>query len=457
MAGRKDSPMNFYDAVILAAGKGTRMKSRIPKVLHKIAGTEMLKIILTTAENAGISSFVTVVPENHEQFVTAVGQQTQLVVQKEAKGSGHAVLQSKPILSKSDNIVVLNGDVPLIKSSTLSKMMLKHSESGATVTLLTSRLVSNEGMGRIVRSNDGQISSIIEDKEATPELRKIDEVNAGIYCFRGAWLWKALETLKISGQGEYYLTDLIALANAQGLKIESIESIHPHEAQGVNNRVELSKIEAVQREIIQNNLMKKGVTIVDPKATYIDLDVSIGIDTTIYPNTHIKSGTEIGHDCIIGPNSNIDSSSIGNLCKIESSSIESSEIRDRVHIGPYSHIRSGTVIEDDAYIGNYSEIKNSSIGKQTKCGHFSYIGDAKVGNQVNIGAGTITCNYDGERKNKTVIEERAFIGCDTMLVAPVHIGIGATTGAGSVVNKDVPNYSKAVGSPARVLRQKGHS
>ena len=288
--------MNFYDAVILAAGKGTRMKSRIPKVLHKIAGTEMLKIILTTAENAGISSLVTVVPENHEQFITSVGQHTQLVVQKEAKGSGHAVLQSKPILSKSDNIVVLNGDVPLIKSSTLSKMMLKHSESGATVTLLTSRLVSNEGMGRIVRSNDGQISSIIEDKEATADLRKIDEVNAGIYCFRGAWLWKALETLKISGQGEYYLTDLIALANAQDLKIESIESIHPHEAQGVNNRVELSKIEAVQREIIQNNLMKNGVTIVDPKATYIDLDVSIGIDTTIYPNTHIKGGTEIGHD-----------------------------------------------------------------------------------------------------------------------------------------------------------------
>ncbi|MFL2784405.1 MAG: bifunctional UDP-N-acetylglucosamine diphosphorylase/glucosamine-1-phosphate N-acetyltransferase GlmU [Dehalococcoidia bacterium] len=449
--------MNSYDAVILAAGKGTRMKSRIPKVLHRIAGTEMLKIILITAKNAGISSLVTIVPEDHDQFITAVGQYTQLAVQKEAKGSGHAVLQSKPLLNKSDNIVVLNGDVPLIKSSTLSEMMLKHSESDATVTLLTSRQISNEGMGRIVRSDDGYISSIIEDKEATPDLRKIDEVNAGIYCFRGEWLWQALESLKISGQGEYYLTDLIALANVQGLKIESIESMHPHEAQGVNNRVELSKIEAVQRENILNNLMRSGVTIVDPNATYIDLDVNIGIDTTIYPNTYIKSGTQIGHDCVIGPNSNIDSSSIGNSCKIESSSIESSDIKNRVHIGPYSHIRSGTVIEDDVHIGNYSEIKNSSIGKLTKCGHFSYIGDAQVGSQVNIGAGTITCNYDGERKNKTVIEEKAFIGCDTMLVAPVHIGIGATTGAGSVVNKDVPNYSKAVGSPARVLGRKRSS
>lgn len=450
----KGSPMNSYDAVILAAGKGTRMKSRIPKVLHRIAGTEMLKIVLTTAKDAGISSLVTIVPENHNEFITSVGKYTQLAVQKEAKGSGHAVLQSKPLLSKSDNIVVLNGDVPLIKSSTLSEMMLKHSESGATVTLLTSRQVSNEGMGRIVRSDDGCICSIVEDKEATPDLRKIDEVNAGIYCFRGPWLWKALESLKISDEGEYYLTDLIGLANVQGLKIESTESIQPYEAQGVNNRVELSRIEAVQRERILDNLMRSGVTIIDPNATYIDLDVNIGLDTTIYPNTYIKGGTQIGNDCIIGPNSNINSSSIGNSCKIESSSIEDSEIKNRVRIGPYSHIRSGTIIEDDVHIGNYSEIKNSSIGKQTKCGHFSYLGDAQVGQQVNIGAGTVTCNYDGEKKNKTVIKEKAFIGCATMLVAPVHIGIGATTGAGSVVNKDVPDYSKVVGSPARALRIK---
>ncbi|MEC8891473.1 MAG: bifunctional UDP-N-acetylglucosamine diphosphorylase/glucosamine-1-phosphate N-acetyltransferase GlmU [Chloroflexota bacterium] len=444
--------MDSYKAVILAAGMGTRMNSAIPKVLHKICGTEMLNIVLDTTFAAGLTSTVTVVPKENDLFKAAVKDKTTFAIQKEAKGSGHALLQSSSQTVDATNIIVLNGDVPLVKNTTILNLISRHDESGATVTVLTSRSISPDGLGRVVRNQYGSIEAIVEEKEAEADTLSINEINVGVYCFQVPWVWNALESLKPSSNGEFYITDLVALASAQELTIESIESKDPHEVRGVNNRIELSELELVVRERILRKWMLRGVTITDPRTTYIDHGVEIGRDTMVHPNSHIRKGSRIGSQCVIGPDTTIDNSILGDFCKINSSIVENARLHDKVEVGPFSRIREGTLLENEVHIGNYTEIKNSHLGKGTKSGHFSYLGDADIGTNVNIGAGTITCNYDGKDKHRTVIEDEAFIGCDTMLVAPVNIGRGALTGTGSVVTKDVPADCKAIGSPARILR-----
>ena len=444
--------IDSYKAVVLAAGKGTRMNSDIPKVLHKICGSEMLNILLDTTFTAGITSSVTVVPKENDLFKVAVKDKTTFAVQKEAKGSGHALLQSSRQTVDAKNIIVLNGDVPLVKSTTITSLISHHDKSAATITILTSRSISPDGLGRVVRNQYGSIEAIVEEKEAEADTLSINEINAGVYCFQVPWVWNALEALKPSSNGEFYITDLVALASAQELTIESIESKDPYEVRGVNNRVELSELELAVRERILHDWMLKGVTIIDPNTTYIDHEVEIGRDTMVHPNTHIRKGSRIGSQCVIGPNTTIDNSILGDFCEINSSIVEDAKLDNRVEVGPFSHIREGTLLEDSVHIGNYTEIKNSHLGKGTKSGHFSYLGDADIGTNVNIGAGTITCNYDGKDKHRTVIGDEAFIGCDTMLVAPINIGRRALTGTGSIVTKDVPADSKAIGSPARILR-----
>jgi bifunctional UDP-N-acetylglucosamine pyrophosphorylase/glucosamine-1-phosphate N-acetyltransferase len=319
---------------------------------------------------------------------------------------------------------------------------------------LTSTLAKPDGFGRVLRSSSGSITGIIEESEADESMLAITEVNCGVYCFRATWLWENLASLPPSPRGEIFLTDLIARAVQQGLPVESVLSHDADETIGINNRVQLAEAEAVLRQRIRARWMLNGVTMSDPASVYIGASAELGEDTTVLPNTHIIGRSRIGANCEIGPNSIIEDSTIGNSCKIIASFIEGSTLGEGVDVGPFSHIRPGTHLESDVHIGNFAEVKNSHLGPGTKSGHFSYIGDAKLGANVNIGAGTVTCNFDGDGKNQTTIGDDAFIGSDTMLVAPVEIGARASTGAGSVVTRDVPPDMVAIGMPARTLPKK---
>jgi len=342
--------------------------------------------------------------------------------------------------------------MPLIKPKTLSNFMKQHKSSKADLTLLTGKVTDPRDFGRIVRNNEGKVTNVVEQSEANVAQLLINEINAGAYCFKTSWLWAALESLKPSKSGEFFLTDLISFAASINLTIESI-SIDHQEIMGVNNKSDLAKAEKMIRATTCENLMETGVRIIDPDTTYIDQEVVVGPDTVIFPNTYIRGSTNISSNCKIGPNCEITNSSIGPSCIIRSSTIESTMIHDNVSIGPYSHIREGSVLYEDVSIGNYVEIKNSTLGRGTKSGHHCYLGDSDIGSNVNIGAGTITCNYDGEQKHRTTIKDNAFIGSDTKLVAPVTIGKQSITGAGSIVTKDIPDFAKGIGSPARILKE----
>lgn len=443
-----------FASVILAAGRGTRMKSRKPKSLHTVCGKPMLEIIADSAEAAGLSPVVVVVSSDSTAIRQAMGDKCLFVTQEEQLGTGHALAQARTAIPDCDNIVVMAGDTPLLRHETLKQMTKTHIVAEAPITMLTSSLTEPEGLGRIVRDRDGKIASVVEQKEAGPETLNIREINAGVYCFNSSWLWENLPCLKPSSTGEIFLTDLIEVAANQGLEVASLAVNDGSEAFGINTRVELSRAESMMRDRIILHWMMEGVTIPDPESVYIDYDARIGMDSRILPNTHIAGGAVIGEDCEIGPNSIIVDSRIGDQCRVLSSVVEEATLESDVHVGPFSHIRPGAYLESEVRIGNFGEIKNSRIGRATKSGHFSYIGDADVGANANIGAGSITCNYDGKKKNRTIIGDDVFIGCDTMMVAPVTIGDRSYTGTGSVINKDVPPDSGAIGTPARIRTKK---
>ena len=444
--------MPDFKAIILAAGAGTRMKSSLPKVLHKLSGKPMVSLVKDSINRAGVQDIIAVVPTCHEPFKEIFQKKVVFAVQKHPKGSGHALLQCRQKASNIENVLVINGDMPLIKPKTLSNFMKQHKSSKADLTLLTGKVTDPRDFGRIVRNNEGKVTNVVEQSEANVAQLLINEINAGAYCFKTSWLWAALESLKPSKSGEFFLTDLISFAASINLTIESI-SIDHQEIMGVNNKSDLAKAEKMIRATTCENLMETGVRIIDPDTTYIDQEVVVGPDTVIFPNTYIRGSTNISSNCKIGPNCEITNSSIGPSCIIRSSTIESTMIHDNVSIGPYSHIREGSVLYEDVSIGNYVEIKNSTLGRGTKSGHHCYLGDSDIGSNVNIGAGTITCNYDGEQKHRTTIKDNAFIGSDTKLVAPVTIGKQSITGAGSIVTKDIPDFAKGVGSPARILKE----
>jgi bifunctional UDP-N-acetylglucosamine pyrophosphorylase/glucosamine-1-phosphate N-acetyltransferase len=438
-------------AVILAAGQGTRMKSSTPKVLHTVAGTPMVAFGVEAARQVTGEPPVLVVGHGADRVRSALGDRSRYALQAEQLGTGHAVLQARELLEgQADVVLVFYADMPLIRSETLQALLHTRQAGGAAIALLSVIPDEARAIGRVIRGPGGEVLAIIEDHECTPEQKGIRELNAGFYAFDGAWVWGALARLPLSRKGEYYLTDLVALASADGRRVEAIPCEDPAEVLGINTRVDLAEAERFMRQRINTAWMLAGVTLADPATTYIDASVSIGRDTTILPGCHLVGRTTIGEGCRIGPEATIEDCEIADGCRVTLSVLESAVMEEGSNIGPFSHLRTGARLGRGAHVGNYGELKNSTLGPGGKMGHFSYLGDAQLGENVNIGAGTITCNFDGVRKHKTVIEDDVFIGSDTMLVAPVHIGQGAKTGAGSVVTHDIPAGAVAYGVPARV-------
>jgi bifunctional UDP-N-acetylglucosamine pyrophosphorylase/glucosamine-1-phosphate N-acetyltransferase len=454
--------------VVLAAGEGTRMRSALPKVLHPIAGRPLVEHVLALAGQLNPAQTVLVLsPDTVELLRERWGDRYSYCVQTERRGTGHALMQAQAALEgKVDQVLVLYGADPLLRRGSAQCLLDLLQTSGMVGAILTFRSPRPTGYGRILRNADGQVVGIIEERDATPEQRMIGEVNQGVVAYDAQWLWSHLQQLKPSpAKGEYYLTDLVALAveeHGPGV-IAAVELDDPTEALGVNDRIELAEAEAVMRLRILHELMRSGVTVVDPQHTYIDVGVEVSQDTSLLPGTMLKGTTRIGRNCVIGPNSVIEDSQVGDGCTVKASFMESAVIEDGADIGPLSHIRPGSRIGKGVHIGNFAEVKGSTLHEGVKQGHFSYIGDATVGANTNIGAGTITANYGdkraepGTRKHRTEIGEGVKIGSDTMLVAPVKVGAQAITGAGSVVTKDVPPGAVVVGVPARELRNEANT
>ena len=442
------------EAVLLAAGLGTRMKSRLPKVLHPLAGVPLVDWSIEACSQATKKKPYLVVGPASEELRRQADEKCIFIEQTERLGTGHAVMQVRESLEgKTDLILVAHADMPLLRSDTFERLITRQSESSGPLTILTAEVQESRGFGRITRDQSGRIQGVIEELHATPEERAIRELNVGAYVFQADWLWENLPKLPLSPKGEYYLTDMVSLAVEQKQTVESVCVTSLDEVIGVNTREHLAEAEHAVRMRINRRWMEEGVTIIDPATTYIGLDVQIGQDTVILPNTHFEGITSIGENCRIGPNSIIRSSVVGNRSQIEASVVEGATLEEDVEIGPFAHLREGAHLCRGVHMGNFGEVKNSRLEAGVKLGHFSYIGDAHIGENTNIGAGTITCNYDGENKHRTEIGADVFIGSDTMLVAPLKIGRGARTGAGSVVTKDVPDWSLAAGVPARVIRK----
>jgi bifunctional UDP-N-acetylglucosamine pyrophosphorylase/glucosamine-1-phosphate N-acetyltransferase len=437
--------------VILAAGMGTRMKSDLPKVLHRLCGRPMLAYVVDAARELTGSRPLVVVGYRAELVREVLGDSADSVVQEPQLGTGHAVMQAQAALEgKADTVLVLYGDTPFITAETLRAMLDHHAREQATATVLTFRPPDPLRLGRIVRDDAGHVRAIVEFKEATPEQLAIHEVNSGILCFRADWLWSHLAGLPVK-HGERYLTDLVEAAVPEGGTVAALEA-DADKVMGIDDRARLAWAEAKMRSRINERLMLSGVTMIDPATTYVEASVTVGADTIIQPNTHLRGKTIIGRECSIGPNTIISDSTVGDRCKVQASVFEGATLEDDVDVGPFAHLRKGAYLCQHVHMGNFGEVKNSRLGPGAKMGHFSYLGDADVGAEVNIGCGTITCNFDGVNKHKTVIGEGAFIGSDSMLVAPVNIGKRAKTGAGSVVTHDVPDDAVAYGVPARVKK-----
>ena len=432
--------MEKATAIILAAGKGTRMKSSLPKVLHKVCGKPMIEHVLTAAEEAGVDRNILVIGYGAEQVKETLGDQVQYAYQYEQLGTGHAVLQAADFLKDYDGaVLVICGDTPLLTGETFSKLLAYHRERKAVATVLTGMMDNPYGYGRIIRNSNGGVTKIMEEKDASPDEKRIQEINTGTYCFDSNLLFAALEKITPNNaQGEYYLTDVISMFVERNLRVEAVVAENVLETMGINSRKHLAEAEDYLRQRILDRLMDQGVTIIDPASTFIHTEVKIGKDTIIHPFTIIEGQTVIGEECIIGPSSRINSSQIGNGSIIEHSTVLESSLGQEVKVGPYAYLRPGTVAHNHVKIGDFVEIKKSVIGENSKIPHLSYVGDAEIGSGVNVGAGTITCNYDGKNKYKTIIEDGAFIGSNSNLVAPVQIGKSAVIGAGSTVSKDVP-------------------
>ncbi len=441
-------------SVILAAGEGTRMKSEMLKVLHPLLGKPMLRYAIDTALLATEEKPIVVIGHKADEVQEKFGTAVKFVIQENQLGTGHAVQKAEALLrGKTDAVLVTYSDMPLIKPETLRRLVEVKKEHPGPMVILSVTADNPRGFGRICRDSDGMVKEIVEEAQATSEQLAIRELNPGVYCFQETWLWDALRRIDLSPKGEYYLTDLVGIAVGEGEKVKAVQVDDPEEFIGINNRFHLAEATAVLQQRINHQWMHAGVTIIDPERTLIEPDVEIGMDTVIWPDSYLQGNTILGKACSIGPNTIIRNSRIGDHCQVFSSVVEGAVMEDDVDIGPYGHLRKGTHLAKGVHMGNFGEVKNSYLGAGTKMGHFSYLGDTTTGENVNIGAGTITCNYDGERKYPTEIGSDAFIGSDTMLVAPVRLADGARTGAGSVVTKDIPEDSLAVGMPARVIRK----
>jgi bifunctional UDP-N-acetylglucosamine pyrophosphorylase/glucosamine-1-phosphate N-acetyltransferase len=419
----------------------------------------MIRYPIDLLRQMGISRIVVVVsPSNAPALQELLGASVEYVTQPQVLGTGDAVSRAVACLEgQAEHILAQNADVPLVRLESVQRLVKCHTSESRMMTLLTVAGVQTRDLGRVLRDGKGQVMDIVEAADWKGPLDEPAEVNVGVYCFDASWVSENLERIEPSPKGEKYLTSLVAMGSAHGDSIQGITAEDASEMLGVNNRVQLAQVEAIQRQRILEHWMMEGVTIQDPASVYIGADVTVGQDTVILPNTMLLGQTHIGQECQVGPSSVVRDTSVGDRCRVISSVLEESVMEHDVDIGPFSHLRPGAYLESGVHLGNYVEVKNSRLASGATSGHFSYLGDATIGPRVNIGAGTITCNYDGKDKLPTVIEQGAFIGCDTMLVAPVTIGAEAVTGAGSVVTRDVPRGRLAVGVPARILEKKPKS
>ncbi|MBO8141126.1 MAG: bifunctional UDP-N-acetylglucosamine diphosphorylase/glucosamine-1-phosphate N-acetyltransferase GlmU [Firmicutes bacterium] len=428
-------------AVILAAGQGTRMRSKRAKVLHPLCGQPMLRLVLDAVRRAGAARVIVVVGHQADQVRQAVARDdVEFAVQEQQLGTGHAVAQAKAVLDGYEGpLLVACGDTPLLKPETLAELIARHRRAQAAATVLSASVADPTGYGRIVRERGtGRLLRIVEHKDATPEEATIREINTGTYCFDAASLFAALEKIRPdNAQGEYYLPDAVGVLVREGATVEVVQAADPVEVMGINDRLELARAEAVVRRRIVDGWMRAGVTVMDPDTVYIDPQAQIGPDTIIWPFTFILGTSAVGEDCRIGPHSQVESSVIGPGSVVERSVVRQSRLGPACTVGPFAYLRPGTVLEEGAKAGSFVEIKQSIIGPGSKVPHLAYVGDAELGRDVNVGAGAITCNYDGVNKYRTVIEDGAFIGSNANLVAPVRIGARAYIGAGSTVSRDV--------------------
>lgn len=433
-------------SIVLAAGQGKRMKSKQYKVLHPVCGKPMVGHVLDTVIQAKSEKIVVVVGHGAEQVQAFIGQQAQYVKQEQQLGTGHAVQQAKDLLGSEDGItIVICGDTPLVQASTIEQMLKLHQESGAAATILTALFENPTGYGRIIRNEEGIVERIVEQKDCSLAEAAVQEINTGTYCFDNKKLFEALSRVtNNNAQGEYYLTDVIGLFRQDQEVVQGYCTSDIAEAIGVNDRVALAEAEQHMRTRINRQHLVNGVTIIDPTSTYIESDVVIGADTIIYPGTVLRGKTTIGEDCILGPQTDLSNCSIHNGVTIKHSVLDHAEVGDESSIGPFAYLRPGTKVGKHCKVGDFVELKNAILDDGSKVSHLSYVGDAEVGKEVNIGCGAITVNYDGFNKSKTVIGDHAFIGSNVNLIAPVNVGQGAYVVAGSTITKDVPAGDLAI-------------
>ncbi len=447
--------MKDLKTLILAAGAGTRMKSNKAKVLHEVSGKTMLKHVIDAAKQAGSNEIAVIIGHQGEQVREEVPADVKIYEQKEQLGTGHAVMQAKEFLDSPSTILVLNGDAPLISPQTIENIFKVHNQNGNAVTVLTAELENPTGYGRIL-TKDGEILRIVEEKDANKTEKAIKEVNSGIYCFDSNVLNDVLGEIKQdNNQGEYYLTDTVELIKDKGLKAGRVLLEDNREIFAVNSRDQLVQVIEIYRDQVNNKLLHEGITLLDPKTTYIDSTVEIGIDTIIYPNVTLEGNTKIGENCIIRSNTRIKDSIIQDSVEVESSTILESEIGSNTTVGPYAYIRPDCKVGNNVKVGDFVELKNSTIGNNTKVPHLIYVGDADVGSNVNIGCGSIFVNYNGKDKFRSVVEDDCFIGCNTNIVAPVTIQKGSFTAAGSTITEDVPEETLAI-ARAKQVNKKGY-
>ena len=464
MTARLDQsdPKMPLDVLILAAGLGTRMKSRVAKVLHKLSGRPLIAHVSRTAATLNPGRVYVVVGHQASDVEVAVDNelgagQAIFVTQTEQRGTGDAVMAAQGQMGQADStVLILSGDVPLVRAETLRALIAQHSAGKAACTMLTVRLENPTGYGRIVRDANGRFARIVEQKDATDEERQLREINAGIYCFDRRKLFAALARVQpTNSQSEYYLTDVPGILRDDGEVVTIYQHQDAREVSGINTRAELAEFEnLLRRRTIRGLMTEAGVTFIDPSHAYISDEAQIGSDCVIHPDVHIEGKSVVGEGCEIFPGARIKDSRLGNRVTVKDHCvIIDSEIADDCAVGPFAHLRMNAQMEERAVVGNFVEVKKSRIGRGTKAMHLSYLGDATIGENTNIGAGTVTCNYDGKHKHPTVIEDNVRIGSDTMLVAPVRVGSGSVTAAGSVVTEDVPPNTMVAGVPAKIKKK----
>lgn len=445
--------MNFK-AIILAAGKGTRMKSKFPKVIHKVCGKEMVNHVIDVCKSSGVNDIVTILGHESETVKERLPKDTMIAMQTEQLGTGHAVMMAKEYINDEDTIVVLCGDTPLVKEDTLKKLFDYHLENGYHATVLTTCVSNPTGYGRIIRDENQDLLKIVEQKDASEEEKQAKEINSGIYCFDGKSLRESLDLLdNNNAQEEYYLTDTIKIMRDKGHKVGAFNGSTIEELMGVNSRVELSKAEEIMKKRINESHMVNGVTIIDTNSTYIESGVEIGSDTIVYPGTMIRGNTKIGSSCIIKMNCSITNSQVGDYTEVESSTITDSIVGENTTVGPYAYLRPKSNIGNNVKIGDFVEVKNATIEDNSKASHLSYIGDAHVGKNVNIGCGVVFVNYDGKNKFKSIVKDGAFIGSNSNLVAPVTVEAKGYVATGSTITDNVPQGALAIARQKQVVKE----